>query len=195
MDTQLQRSVVQPTSKPSSSSKNSAPQRPPRRFWFGRRETLATALGLAFLCLMFVVLANFIHPAPDRVTKQEDSAELARVEAQTQVDNTRSAMPGPTRMSNVDDRGTTAKAKHDSASKGRQPRSIDRRNPSVDKKIDIALGEANEEPRSIKSYRQRQWERDPQSQQAADSSQQRYAQQEPGPVLRAIRRLFGFPTQ
>ena len=65
---------------------------------------LLTAQGLAFLCLMFVVLANYIHPVPDRVTKQQDAAELARIEAQTLDDNARSAMPGPARVSNIDAR-------------------------------------------------------------------------------------------
>ena len=195
MDTESQKLLVQPTGKRSSCGKGFPAQRPARRWRFSRRETLLTARGLAFLCLMFVVLANFIHPAPDRVAKQQDAAELARVEAQTLDDNARSATPGPARISNVDDGRTTSRAEDYSESKSRQPSSIARRNGSVDKKIDFASSEANEEPRTIKSYRQRQRERDLQRQQAVDSSRQRYAQQESGPFLRAIRRLFGLPTQ
>jgi hypothetical protein len=195
MDTELKNLLVQTTGNPGSCSKNFPAQKPARRLWFARRETLLTVRGLAFLCLMFVVLANFIHPAPDKVTKQQDAAELARVEAQTQIDNARSSLPAPARMSNVDDGRTTSKAKDYSESKVRQPRSIARRDGSVDKKFDLASSEANEEPRTIKSYRQRQRERDLQRQQAVDSSRQRYAQQDSGPLLRAIRRLLGFPTQ
>lgn len=195
MDTESQKLPVPPTGKRSSCCTSFSAQRPARRWRFSRSETLLTVRGLALLGLTFVVLANFIHPAPDRVTKQQDAAELARVEAQALVDNARSAMPGPARISNVDDGRTTSKAKDYSESKSRQPASIARRNGSVDKKIDFASSEANEEPRTIKSYRQRQRERDLQRQQAVDSSRQRYAQQESGPFLRAIRRLLGFPTQ
>ena len=195
MDTESQKLLVQPTGKRSSCGKSFSAQRPARRWRFSRRETLLSALGLAFLCLMFVVLANFIHPAPDRVTKQQDAAELARVEAQTLVDNGRSAVPGPARISNVDDGRTTSKAKDYSESESRQPGSIARRNGSVDKTVDSASSESKEEPRTIKSYRQRQRLRDLQRQQAVDSSRQRYAQQESGSFLRAIRRLLGFPTQ
>jgi hypothetical protein len=195
MDTELKKLLAPTTGKPDSNGKNFPAQKPPTRFWFARRETLLTVRGLVFLCLMFVVLANFIHPAPDKVTKQQDAAELAHVEAQTQVDNALSATPAPARMSNVDDGRTGPKAKDYSESKGRQPRSMARRNGSADKKFDLASSEANEEPRSIKSYRQRQRERDLQRQQAVDSSRQRYAEQDSGPLLRAIRRLLGFPTQ
>ena len=195
MDTESQKLLVQPTGKRNSCGNSFSVQRPARRWRFSRRETLLTAQGLAFFCLMFVVLANFIRAAPDRVTKQQDAAELARVEAQTLADNARSVMLGPARIYNLDDSRTTSKAKDYSESKSRQSRSIARRNGSVDKKFDFASSEANEEPRTIKGYRQRQRERDLQREQAVDSSRQRYAQQESGPVLRAIRRLLGFPTQ
>jgi hypothetical protein len=198
MNTELKKLLVQPAGKPGSRGKNSRARKPAKRLWFARRETLLTVRGLAFLCLMFVVLANFIHPAPDNVTKQQDAAELARVEAQTQVDTARSSPPSlaaPARMPNVDDGPTSPKAKDYSESKGRQPRSMARRNGSVDKKFDLTSSAANEVPRTIKSYRQRQRERDLQRQQAVDSSRQRYAQQDSGPLLRAIRRLLGFPTQ
>src|SRR3984893_4632248 len=158
-------------------------------------ELQLTARGLAFLCLIFVVLAQFIHPAPDKVTMQQDSAELARIEAQTQVDDPGSAMPAPPRMSNVDGGRAGLKAKDRSQSKVRQPRAIVRRNGSIDKKIDLASSEANEEPKTIKRNPQRQRELDLQSQQAVDSSRQRYAQQESYPLLRAIARALGFPTQ
>ena len=195
MDTELKKWLVQPTGKPGSCGKNFPAQKPATRFSFARRETLLTARGLAFLCLMFVVLASFIHPAPDKVTKQQDAAELARVEAQTQVDDARSSLPAPAWMPYVDDSRTGPKAKDYSESKGRQPRSIARRNGSVDKRIDFASSDANEEPRTTKNYRQRQRERDLQRQQAVDSSRQRYAQQESSPLLRVIRRILGLPTQ
>jgi hypothetical protein len=198
MNTELKKLLVQPAGKPGSRGKNSRARKPAKRLWFARRETLLTVRGLAFLCLMFVVLANFIHPAPDNVTKQQDAAELARVEAQKQVDTARSSppsLPAPARMPNVDDGPTGPKAKDYSESKGRQPRSMARRNGSVDKKFDLTSSAANEVPRTIKSYRQRQRERDLQRQQAVDSSRQRYAQQESSPLLRVIRRILGLPTQ
>ena len=195
MDTESQKLLVQPTGKRSSCGKSFSAQGPARRWRSSRREMLLTARGLAYLCLMFVVLANFIHPAPDRATKQQDAAELARVEAQTLVDKARSAMPAPARISNVDNGRTTSKTRNYSESESRQPRLSARRNGSVNKKVDFASSEANEEPRMIKSYRQHQRERDLQRQQAVDSSQQRYTQQESVPLLRAIRRLLGFPTQ
>jgi len=195
MDTELKKLLVQSAGQPGCRGKNFPAQKPARPLWLARRKTLLTARSLAFLCLMFVVLANLIHPAPDKVTKQRDAAELSRVEAQSQVDNARLATPAPAPISNVDDGPTSSKAKDYSESKARQPRSIARHTGSVDKKTDFASNEANEEPRTLKNYRQRQRERDLQRQQAVDASRQRYAQQETAPFLRAIRRLFGFPTQ
>jgi hypothetical protein len=195
MDTELQKFLVQPTGNPSPCGQNFPAQGPARRLRLNRAETLSVARGLASLCLVFVVLTHFIRIAPDKITIQQDSAELARIEAQTQVDDARSAMPAPPRMSNVDGGRTNSKAKDHSQSKVRQPRAIARRNGSVDKKIDLASSEANEEPKTIKRYQQRQRERDLQRQQAVDSSRQRYAQQESAPLLRAIGRALGFPTQ
>jgi hypothetical protein len=195
MDTELKKLLVRPTGKLGSCAKNFPAHKQARRLWFARSGGLLIVRGLAFLCLMFVVLANFIHPAPDKVTKQQDAAELARVEAHTQVDNARSSLPAPARTPNVDDGRTRPKAKDYSESKGRQPKSIVRRNGSLDKRIDIASSEANEDTKTTKSARQRQREQDLQRQQPVDYSRQRYAQQESGPFLRAIRRLFGFPTQ
>jgi hypothetical protein len=193
MDNEFQKLLVQPTGNPNPCGQNFSGQGPARRLWLNRTEMLLTARGLAFLFLIFVVLAHFIHAAPDKVTIQQDSAELERVEAQTQVNNARSAMQAPARMSDVDVGRTSSKAKDHSQSKVRQPRAIARHNRSVDKKIDLASSEANEEPKM--RYPQAQRERDLQRQQEVDSSRQRFAQQESHPLLRAIGRALGFPIR
>lgn len=59
MDTESQKLLVQPTGNRSSCGESFSARRPARRRRFSRREMLLlTAQGLAFLCLMFVVLAN-----------------------------------------------------------------------------------------------------------------------------------------
>src|SRR5215831_569139 len=144
MDTQSQKQLAQPAGKPSFCGKNSPPLRPAGRLGFGRSEMFSTGRGLALVCLMFVVLANFIHPAPDKIMKQQDAAELVRVEAQTHVDNAGPAMQVPARVPKLDDGRISSKEQDYSKSKIQQPGAIARRNGSVDKKNDFASSAADE---------------------------------------------------
>src|SRR5215468_4557373 len=130
MDTQTRKLLAQPASKP-----NFCGKRPAGRVGFGRREMLSTGRGVALLCLIFVVLANFIRPAPDKVTMQQDAAELVRVEAQTHGDNAKPAVPAPARISNLDDGRISSKGQAYSESKTQQSSVIVRRDGSLDKKI------------------------------------------------------------
>jgi hypothetical protein len=168
---------------------------PARRWRLDRSESLLTAGGMAFLCVMFFVLMQFIHPAPDKLTVRQDSAELTRLEAQTQADKVRTAVQAPVAASNVEVGRASSKPKGHSQSKSRQSGLIARRARSVDQRSDLASSGANEESEALKSYSQRQTDRDLQRQQAMASSRQRYAEQGSNSLLGAIRRALGFSTQ
>jgi hypothetical protein len=64
---------------------NSPGQRPERSWHPGPIQALLTAGSLAFLCLIFLLLMQDIHPAPTKLTLQGDAAELARLETQLRL--------------------------------------------------------------------------------------------------------------
>jgi hypothetical protein len=195
IDRELQELPVQPMRNPILRRPNLPAQGQARRWQFDRTEALLTAGGLVFLCVIFVVLVQFIHPAPDELTIQQDSAELARVEEQTQIGNVGKQMPAPAALSNSDSARPNSKAKGHSQSKARQPGLIARRTGPVDRKTDLASNAENDQSSGLKKYPQRQTDRDLQMQQAMASRRQRYAQQRSDPVLAAIGRALGFSTQ
>lgn len=91
-----------------------------------RTGMLLTGGGVAFLCVIFGVLMQFIRPAPDKLTIQKDSAELSRVEAQTQADNIRTEAMMLATASNAGGNRISSKAKDHSQSKAGQPRPVAR---------------------------------------------------------------------
>jgi hypothetical protein len=160
-----------------------------------RTEMLLTAGGTAFLCVIFGVLMQFIRPAPDKLTIQKDSAELARVEAQTQADHIHTEAMMSATASNADGNRISSKAKDHSESKAGQSRPVAHQSGLVGRKTELASSGANGELKTSEKYPRRQTERELQRQQASYFGRQRYAQQGPNSVLSAIARALGFSTQ
>jgi hypothetical protein len=195
IDRELQELPVQPKGNPTLRRPDLAAQGPAGRWRFDRTEALLTGGGLVFLCMIFVVLAHFIHPALDERTIRQDSAELTRVEEQTQIDNVRMQIPAPAAVSTAHSARPNSKAKGHSQSKPGQPGLIAQRTGQVDKKTDLASSAENDRSSRLKKYPQRQRDRDLQMQQAMDSGRQRYAQQRSDSILAAIGRALGLSTQ
>jgi hypothetical protein len=139
--------------------------------------TLLIAGCAAFFCGMFAAAMGEIRPAPNKITRQKDAAELARIEAHAQVTGTE------LRDSPLVSRNQ-AELKEHSRSRTREATLVDGHTRSVGPKTDSASQEAK---RQLKAWREYQRE------QSIAARRQRYAQQ--GSFFYALSRALGLSTQ
>jgi hypothetical protein len=78
---------------------NSHSLRPQRNWHPGSIQALLATGSLAFLCVIFLLLMQDIHPAATKLILQKDSAELARLETQLRLDDSHTELKGPHRRS------------------------------------------------------------------------------------------------
>ena len=141
--------------------------------------TLLIAGCAAFFCGMFAAAMGEIRPAPDKITRQKDAAELARIEAHAQVTGTELRdSPRVTRNQNQ------AELKEHSRSKTREATLVDGHTRSVGPKNDSASQEAKRQLKAWKEY---------QRELSIAARRQRYAQQ--GSFFYALSRALGLSTQ
>jgi hypothetical protein len=146
--------------------------------------TLLIAGCAAFLCAIFAVAMEQIRPVPDKLTRQKDAAELARIEARAQVAATelRDSPPAPASSGGID--RNQAEPKEHSPVKTREATLVDGHSRSVSPKTDSASREAKRQLKAWKHY---------QREQAIAAWRQRYAQQ--GSFFNALSRALGLSTQ
>jgi hypothetical protein len=146
--------------------------------------TLLVAAHAAFLCVIFAVSMEDIHALPDKITRQKDAAELARIEATAQVAGPELRDSPPAAASNAGIDRNPAQPKDRSQAKTREARLVDARVRPVNPRTDSASREARRQLKAWKEY---------QREQAIAAKRQRYAQQ--GSFFSALSRALGLSTQ
>jgi hypothetical protein len=143
-------------------------------------STLTIAGCAIFFCAIFAVAVAEIHPAPDKVTRQKDAAELAIIEAHSPVASTKLGDSPPATASNS---GIDRNPAHFQA-KTREARLVDGRTRPISQKNDSVSREAKRQLKAWKDY---------QREQAIATWRQRYAEQ--GSFFKTLGRALGFSTQ
>ena len=145
---------------------------------------LLIAGSAVFLFTIFAVAMGAIRPAPDKLTRQKDAAELARLEAPPQVAATELRDSPPVTASNVKIDRSQAELKEHSRAKTREATLVDGHIRSASPKTDSASQEAK---RQLKAWKQYQRE------QSIAARRQRDSQQ--GSFFYALSRALGLSTQ
>ena len=149
--------------------------------WF---PTLTIAGCAIFFCAIFAVAMAEIHPAPDKVMRQKDAAELATIEAHSPAASTNFGDSPPATASNAEMDRKQAELKEHSRAKTRGATLVDGRTRSVSPKTDSASQEAKRQLKAWKEY---------QREQATAARRQRYAQQ--GSFFNVLSRALGLLSQ
>jgi hypothetical protein len=142
------------------------------------------------LCVIFAVAMEDIHPLPDKLTRQKDATELARIETRAPVAGTVLRASPSAAVSNTGIDRNPAEPKERSQPKTREAKLVDGRMRSASPKTDSA---SKRQWKAWKEYRDRQTAKELQQEQAMAGRRQRYAQQ--GSLFDAISRALGFRTQ
>ena len=149
--------------------------------WF---PTLTIAGCAIFFCAIFAVAMVEIHPAPDKVMRQKDAAELATIEAHSPVASTNLGDSPPATASNAGIDRNPAETKEHFQAKTREARLVDGRTRPISQKNDSVSREAKRQLKAWKDY---------QREQAIAAWRQRYAEQ--GSFFKTLGRALGFSTQ
>jgi hypothetical protein len=162
-----------------------------RRWHPGPIQTLlATGLS-AFLGVTLVILAQDIHPAPDKLTLQKDAAELASLETHSRMDSLPSATAGNAEIDRVAEQPEERPQPEAPKSK-----LIASRASSVDRKRDTDSSVARKQLRVFKRDLEGRPDkvRNPQRQTAVPFTRQRYEQRGLNSFFAAIGHALGFSS-
>src|ERR1700746_2715812 len=134
----------------------------------------------AFLCGILAAAIGEIRPAPGKITRQKDAAELARIEAHAQVSGIELRDSPPVTASKAEIDRNQAELKEHSRSKTREAKLVDGHTRSVGPRTDSASEEAKRQLKAWKEY---------QREQSIAARRQRYGQ--PGSFFDALSRALG----
>jgi hypothetical protein len=173
-------------------------QRPERSWRPDPVQTLWVTGSLAFLCVIFLLLMQDIHPAPTKLTLQKDATELARLETQLRLSDSNSETRGLPSAAASDAGTERIDVRTEENSEFEAPKSalIASRTSSVGRKRDAGSGEAKNHLRSFKRGMEGRpdYARNLQSQRTTGTSRQQYKQQGLCSFFSAMGRALGFST-
>jgi len=172
-------------------------QRREKRWYPGPVQVLLSAGFLAFLSVIFLLLMQDIHPAPTKLTLQKDAAELARLETQLRVGDSRietRSLPSAAIPNAGTERVDTQPEKH-SEFEGPKPTLITNRMSSVGRTREADSGEGHPRPLRRDLEGRTNYVRSLQSQRPIASTGQPNKQQGLGSFFGAVGRALGFSTR